>query len=94
MKCTVYRSLGRPYTYIYLAEGHSFDDLPASLREAFEPAEEALRLDLGRRERLAQEDIVRVRSNLASQGWHLQLPPTEDPSGWLDLPAQRVTGDG
>ena len=36
--------------------------------------------------KLANEDVNQVMENLAEKGYHLQLPPQEDESGWLDLP--------
>lgn len=89
MICTVYRSRTREYTYVYLAEGEAFEDLPQSLRTVFGEPEVVMELDLAQRESLAQEDIHAVRTNLAAQGYHLQLPPSEDESGWLDLPTRR-----
>ena len=85
MKCTVFRSASREFTYLYLAEGREWDDLPDSLRELFGEAETVMEIDLDERSSLAQEDIDVVRTHLADPGYHLQLPPTEDESGWLDL---------
>lgn len=85
MKCTVLRSASRDFTYVYLAEGTAFEDLPDALRSVFGAPEEVMSLDLDQRTSLAQEDIELVRRNLAAQGFHLQLPPSEDESGWLDL---------
>jgi len=35
MKCSVWKSTGKEFTYVYLAEDHQFDDLPIALRKAF-----------------------------------------------------------
>jgi uncharacterized protein YcgL (UPF0745 family) len=43
-------------------------------------------LDLAKRDHLAKEDINVVRRHIADPGYYLQLPPEDDPSGWLDLP--------
>jgi uncharacterized protein YcgL (UPF0745 family) len=32
-----------------------------------------------------------VMQNLAEQGYHLQMPPTDDPTGLLDLPKKKET---
>ena len=88
MKCTIYRSSLRDYTYLYLREDFAFEDLPGPLRGVFGEPEEVMALELGPDRELAQEDIHQVLANLDSRGFHLQMPPKEDPSGWLDLPAK------
>lgn len=86
MKCSVVRSSLKDYTYIYLAEGQDFDDLPAALRNTFGEPEPVLELELHPDRKLAYEDVNEVMKNLAEQGYHLQMPPQEDETGLLDLP--------
>lgn len=86
MKCTVYRSRRRDFTYLFLPTGAALEDLPADLRDLFSAATPVLQLELSEQRELAQGDAVRVMENIRRDGYHLQLPPTEDPSGWLDLP--------
>ena len=86
MKCSVVRSSQKDYTYLYLSEGQEWDDLPESLRTVFGEPELVMELELTPGRKLANEDINRVMANLEEQGYHLQLPPETDPSGWLDLP--------
>jgi hypothetical protein len=73
--CKIYRSGKKAETYLYLAEGLAFDDLPAELRAAFgDPAfVMQLRLDEGRR--LARVDVRLVLERLREPGYFLQLPP-------------------
>lgn len=87
-RCTVWRSRKRTYTYLYLAAEQDLDDLPEALRALFDEAEMALELDLDARESLANADIAVVRKHLRDPGYYLQLPPEDDPSGWLDLPSK------
>ena len=87
--CTVWRSRKRHYTYLYLQDDQEFDDLPEPLRVLFHEAELAMELDLATRETLANADITVVREHLKDPGYYLQLPPEDDPSGWLDLPETR-----
>ena len=91
MQCVVYRSAVRAYTYLYLRAGLEMEELPADLRKALGPLDKVMDLNLTPDRQLAQEDTATVLANLASQGWHLQLPPSDDPSGWLDLPKPRRT---
>ena len=85
MDCTVWRSRNREYTYVFLRSDFPFEELPASLREAFGQPEPVIDLVLSPERQLANEDINVVMHNLEAQGFHLQLPPREDPSGWLDI---------
>lgn len=86
MKCTVFRSDTREYTYLYVAEDQAYEDLPEGLQKQFGQPEKVMELELGPQRTLAQEDVLTVIDNLQRQGYHLQMPPKEDPSGWLDLP--------
>ena len=89
MKCSVIRSSLRDYTYIYLRDGYEFDDLPDTLRQVFGAPQLVMNLELTPDRKLAYEDIELVMRNLDEQGYHLQLPPREDATGWLDLPGTR-----
>lgn len=91
MKCSVIRSSLKDFTYIYLLEGEDFDDLPESLKRVFGDPEFVMDLNLTPERKLANEDVNQVMQNLSDQGYHLQLPPQEDESGWLDLPRNKET---
>ena len=91
MKCTVFRSSLKDFTYIYLIAGHDFDDLPDSLREVFGQPEFVMDLELTPERKLAYEDVSEVMKNLADQGYHLQMPPQEDLTGLLELPEIKET---
>jgi uncharacterized protein YcgL (UPF0745 family) len=91
MKCSVVRSNLKDYTYIYLADGQDFDDLPVALKKVFGEPEFVMDLDLSPDRSLANEDVEHVMQNLAEEGYHLQLPPQEDVTGLLDLPGKKET---
>lgn len=78
MHCTVWRSTRKELTYLYLAEDCAFEDLPAALRASFGHPVHVMDLHLTAQRRLAREDAGRVMANLATHGWHLQLPPETD----------------
>ena len=86
MKCTVFRSSLKDFTYIYLLAGHDFDDLPDSLRNVFGQPEVVMDLELTPDRKLAYSDVKQVMENLSEKGYHLQLPPKEDATRLLDLP--------
>ena len=89
MKCSIFRSSLKQFTYIYLAEGSDFDDLPITLKKVFGEPGFIMNLELTPDRKLAYEDINRVMQNLAEQGYHLQLPPQEDATGLLELPENK-----
>ena len=91
MKCTVFRSQKKDFTYIYLAQGSMFDDLPTALRKVFGEHEFVMDLELTTERKLAYEDVNQVMQNLAEQGYHLQLPPQEDTTGLLELSKKEET---
>ena len=88
MKCTVFRSSQKDFTYIYLLAGHDYDDLPDTLKEIFGQPEFVMNLEVTPERKLAYSDVKQVMQNLSEQGYHLQLPPKEDATGLLDLPAE------
>ena len=75
MHCIVYRSTLREYTYLYLAEGRDWEELPEDLQRMFGAPVEVLTLDLDAASRLARADIESVRQRLRETGYFLQLPP-------------------
>lgn len=90
MKCTVYRSANQEFTYIYLKDGLTFDDLPDDLRNIFGEPFVVMPLQLSPDRKLAYENVNTVMKNLDEQGYHLQMPPKEDASGVLDLPSYKA----
>ena len=91
MKCYVVRSSMKDFTYIYLLEGHDFDDLPISLKKVFGEPEFVMNLELSPERKLAYEDVSEVMNNLSEKGYHLQMPPQEDVTGLLQLPEKKET---
>jgi uncharacterized protein YcgL (UPF0745 family) len=92
MKCTVFRSSQKDFTYIFLLAGHDFDDLPDTLKEVFGQPEFVMNLEVTPERKLAYSDVKQVMQNLSEEGYHLQLPPKEDGTGLLDLPAKTSQG--
>ena len=89
MKCSVVRSGLKDFTYIYLLDGHDFENLPLALRKVFGEPEFVMDLELSPERKLALEDVEQVMQNLAEQGYHLQMPPQEDTTGLLQLPDKK-----
>lgn len=89
MKCSVLRSSKKDFTYLYLLEGHDYDDIPVALKKVFGEPEFVMDLELSAGRKLAYEDVKQVMNNLAEQGYHLQMPPQSDATGLLDLPTSK-----
>lgn len=81
MLAHVYKSLRKADTYVYLRERDGFDALPGPLRERLGELQYVLEVTLTPQRRLAREDPAVVRSNLATRGFHLQLPPEDRDPG-------------
>ena len=81
MHAFVYKSQRRADTYVYLAARDDFERLPEPLRTQLGALSFVLEVDITPDRKLAQEDPVQVRKNLATRGFHLQFPPStaEDP---------------
>lgn len=77
MRCVVYRSNKKAGAYVYCKEGFGPTDLPEKLQLLLGVCEVVMTLNLDEREKLAREDIQKVRQNLNEQGYHLQLPPKD-----------------
>jgi len=76
--CSIYRSKRKQGMYLYVPRKTDLADLPESLMQLFGKAELAMDLVLSEERTLAREDIHKVLANLQSQGYHLQMPPTEE----------------
>lgn len=74
-RCQVYRSDKKAETYLYLAEGTDFADLPLELQNHFGAPALVMQLELGRSSRLARVDAKSVLRSLDESGYYLQLPP-------------------
>lgn len=91
MNCSVLRSSQKDFTYIYLLDGHDYDDLPASLTKVFGEPAFVMNLELDEDRKLAYEDVKEVMKNLQEQGYHLQMSPQIDATGLLQLPEKQET---
>ena len=85
MHAYVYKSLKKADTYVYLAARDDFARVPDAVRSRLGTLVFVLDVDIGPGRTLARENPAVVRENLASRGFHLQLPQVvEDPmqSDW------------
>ena len=80
MLCTIYKSLKKQDTYLYVAAKDDFSRVPASLLRLLGQPVHVMDLELSPERKLAQENVVEVMKNLQERGWHLQMPKREE---WL-----------
>lgn len=73
--CTVYRSLKRAETYLYVEKNGDFDKVPEQLKTMLGKLTLVMTLDLDKREKLGLGDLAKVKHELVENGFYLQLPP-------------------
>jgi uncharacterized protein YcgL (UPF0745 family) len=73
--CWIYKSPRKEEMYLYLSAKEGFAALPQALLDRFGPPVFVMELALHPARRLAREDVVKVMTNLDTQGFHLQMPP-------------------
>lgn len=76
--CSIYKSRRRDGMYLYVDRSEALSRVPESLLAAFGPAQLAFDLVLTPERKLEREDITTVLENIATQGFHLQMPPPQD----------------
>jgi hypothetical protein len=76
--CSIYHSSRKNGMYLYVLKADALSRVPEQLMTAFGAAKHAFDLVLTPERKLAREDITKVLANLDSQGYHLQMPPTEE----------------
>jgi hypothetical protein len=77
MHCYVYASLRKADTYLWLPQPVDSARIPESLALLLGDLRLVLEVELNPERKLPHEDTVQVLENLRSQGWHLQVPPSE-----------------
>jgi len=75
MKCFIYRSKAKAEMYLYLKEKDKFTILPENLIKIFGQPEFSMVIDLEKRQKLARVNVEKVKTELNSQGYFLQMPP-------------------
>lgn len=77
LECTVYKSLAKDDTYIYLPSSEEISSLPRQLLVALGKTEKVMELVLTPEKKLARYSGEEVLQSINEQGFHLQMP--EDP---------------
>jgi uncharacterized protein YcgL (UPF0745 family) len=77
ISCDVYKSNRRSLMYLYVSADSGLSRVPEALLRTFGEPKFVLNIELTPERALAKEDPQLVMDNLASQGYHLQMPPIE-----------------
>ena len=75
MKTYIYKSSRKDELYLYLSKKDDFSDVPQALYDSMgkEPIF-VMEVELSAERKLAREDIVKVKKNLVTHGYHVQMP--------------------
>lgn len=74
----VYRSPERDQTYLIVDRRDGLERVPQALLARFGRPQPSIVFQLTPERRLARGDAARVLAAIEMQGFHLQLPPTDD----------------
>lgn len=82
MQCAIYRSNKKTDAYLYVQEEGNFSRVPPDLLTLLGQLDLVMTLELTPDRTLARADPEQVRQQLDTQGYYLQLPPSDvaDPS--------------
>ncbi len=75
MLCYIYKSPKKQEMYLYVNARDAFDDVPEALLQPFGKPIFVMILKLTPERALARENAESIIDNLATQGYHLQIPP-------------------
>lgn len=78
MLCAVYKSVRKDSTYLYVERRDDFSKVPEALLQTFGTPVLVTLINLARLEHLALADLNKVKQQLQSQGYYLQIPPPVD----------------
>lgn len=78
MLCAIYKSLRKEQTYLFVKQRDDFSSVPEALMTTFGTPMLVTIINLATKEKLAMADLDKVKTNLAEQGFYLQLPPPQE----------------
>lgn len=78
MLCVVYKSAKKDETYLFVKQRDDFSAVPEGLMKIFGTPMLVTIINLAKKDKLAISDIEKVKQNLESDGFFLQLPPPKE----------------
>ena len=76
--CEVFRSPRKTEMYLFVDKAQGYKELPEALLNQFGEPESVMTILLTPERKLARADAAEVLSQIESQGFYLQMPPTPD----------------
>lgn len=78
MLCAIYKSAKKEQTYLFVKTRDDFSSVPEPLMITFGTPTLITLINLATKEKLAFAELGKVKANLTSQGYYLQLPPPKE----------------
>lgn len=78
MLCAVYKSPKKAHTYLFVKKRDDFSGVPEALKTMFGTPTLVTIINLATKTKLGIADLDKVKENLLSQSFYLQLPPPEE----------------
>lgn len=75
MLCAIYKSSKKQQTFLYIPGRDDFSKVPEALLKTFGTPVFMMIMPLKKDRKLAQVDINKLRTELKTKGFYLQLPP-------------------
>ena len=75
MLCAIYKSSKKQDTYLYIPGRDDFSKVPEALLKTFGTPVFMMIMPLKKDRKLGQVDIHKLRTELKTKGFYLQLPP-------------------
>ena len=91
MLCAIYKSSKKQETYLYVPGRDDFSKVPEALLETFGVPVFLMIMPLKKDRAMARVDINKLRSELKTKGFYLQLPPPTE--NLLKTHLQQNSGD-
>lgn len=84
VNCTVYKSLRKDQTYVFVPAGSDLDELPDMLKTLLGELEKVLDVELTPERPLARAEASEVMQQIAESGFYVQMPPGKDDDLFAD----------
>ena len=78
MLCAVYKSSKKQETYLYVPGRDDFSKVPEALLKTFGTPVFLMIMPLKKDRKMARVDINKLRTELKTKGFYLQLPPPNE----------------
>lgn len=79
MHCYIYKSSRKAETFLFVRAENDFSSVPAPLLEALGMLQKVMDLELTPERKLARGNAAQIMHELRQTGFHLQLPPHQQP---------------